>query len=498
MSYPASVDADNNGRMAIFAKGLAISSFLIYATLIFVVPQIRDGRYCCEQSSFSAAISNIVYGSRIGAMYTGVFDIFIKHFTEPLPQALDEIRAELPTEPSGILSPTTLDGNGVGYPVVATAAFRIFGFRWWAPAAVMLILMAASTVIFLRRFPPLLVTLYFSCLTVMLFSWLVWEPAARGQIPVAGIRYFSLVGELPLFYILLSLIQRRPFPDTKAVAAQAAILMVSALARGNAITAFGAIAVVGLVFSRARRNIAVVRDLKTVILSSVVVVIIFALAVSPQYLTSGRFQTIVWTRVLQGLGINPKLPISELNEMFPCQKYIPGGIPPGIDDQGSQCIWFAYVIEHNIPIESLWNKSYGGEFDSAMRSAFFRIVARYPRETLDTLISLKPRITIGSVAMTLQFKLSDYPPMAIALLVISLGLALAAAATSARFVREAIVVSVSTLFTATAYLAAYANPWVTSDLTLYCLILSGLATCATIGGVVGLVRHRKMECADGG
>src|SRR5262249_38098854 len=155
--------------------GLAIASFLIYAATIFALPQVRDSQYCCEQSSFAAAVSNIAYGSRIGNMYTGVFHIFMTHFIEALPQALKEIVAELPAQPPGKLSPTTLDGNGVGCPLVATAAFRLFGFHWWAPVAMMLILMGSSMAAFLRRFPPTLFTLYFSGLTMMLFTRLVWE-----------------------------------------------------------------------------------------------------------------------------------------------------------------------------------------------------------------------------------------------------------------------------------------------------------------------------------
>src|SRR5262249_21206662 len=207
---------------------LAVVSFFIYSILVISLPQVRDTPYACEQSSFAAAVSNIVYGSRVGSMYTGVFDMFTTHFTEPLPQTLEEIRAELPAQPVGELSPTTIDGNGVGYPLVATAAFRLFGFHWWAPIAVMLILMAASMAAFLRRFPPNLVTLYFSGLTAMLFSVWIWDPTVRLGIPIGGIRYFSLVGILPTFHILLSIMERQPFRAAAPLAVQTMILIVAA------------------------------------------------------------------------------------------------------------------------------------------------------------------------------------------------------------------------------------------------------------------------------
>ncbi len=459
--------------MAWLQRALAVISFLIYAVAIFALPQIRDSRFCCEQSSFAAAVSNIVYRSPVGSMYTGVFDIFMKHFTEPLPQTLQQLSAELPALPPGRFSPTTLDGNGVGYPVVATVAFRLFGFRWWAPAAAMLILMAASMTVFLCRFPPLLVTLYFSGLTLMLFTVLVWDPAMRWNMPVAGIRYFSLVGVLPLFHILLSLMERQSSRATAPLVIQAAILTAAALTRGNAVTAFGAIALVGLVL--ARRRPTVIRDLATVGIASAVLAITVAYVVLPEWRTEGRFHTIVWTRINQSLGLNPNLPIAGLNKMFPCQKYVPEGIPAAIGDQGTGCIWYAYVIEHNIPFAVLWNKSFGGEFEAVMRRAFFRIVSEYPWETLQTFVYYKPKAVVDSITYSLQFDFSAYPPLALALLLASLGTALLAAATAIETGREAAVVMVAALFTTTAYMAAYANPAVSGDLLLYCLIAAGLA-----------------------
>lgn len=466
-------------RLAPFAadslamRGLAIASFLIYAASLFALPQVRDSKYCCEQSSFAAALSNIAYGSRIGGMYTGVFDIFMTHFTEPLPQALERAVAELPPQPPGRWSPTTLDGNGVGYPLIATVAFRLFGFHWWAPVAVMLMLMAASAAAFLRRHPPLLVILYFGGLTVMLFTCLVSDQTLRWQVPVGGVRYFSLVGILPLFHVLLSLTDRRPSRGIAALVVQAAILTVAALVRGNAVTAFGAIALCAVVVARSRQ--AALGDLLAVGFTSVVLVVVLAHVVSPQWLKTGRFHTIVWTRVTQSLGMNPSLPIAELNKMFPCEKYVPGGIPPRIGDQGGGCIWFAHVIEHDIPIDSLWDKSFGGEFEAAMRSAFFRIATKYPWLTLQTFVYYKPKEVLVSIWHSLRFDLSSDPMLAIVLLAASLGISLFAAATATGASRETAVLLLAALSTLPAYLAAYANPTTTCDLLLCCMIAAGLA-----------------------
>ena len=225
----------------------AVLSFAIYGCLVLSLPQVRDALHCCEQSSFAAALSNIVYRARLGSMYSGVFDFFIAHFTEPLTQTLALVRtpgAGLPATPPGIWVPTTLDGNGVGYPLVATVAFRLFGLHAWAPPLTMLILMAVSAAAFLRRFYRAhagVVVLYFSALTAMLFTPLVWDPAYAVNIAVGGIRYFSLVSVLPVFHILLTLFDRssaRPGTrrrDGALLALQTVILVLAILVRGSAL-----------------------------------------------------------------------------------------------------------------------------------------------------------------------------------------------------------------------------------------------------------------------
>ena len=58
---------------------------------------------------------------------------------------------------------------------------------------------------------------------LMLFTVLVWDPAMRIQISVGDIRYFSVVGVLPLFYILVSLTEHQPSRATVPLVVQAAI-----------------------------------------------------------------------------------------------------------------------------------------------------------------------------------------------------------------------------------------------------------------------------------
>ena len=188
---------------------LAVASFLIYAATVFALPQVRDNSYPCERSSIAAAVTNVVYGQRLGTVYWGLLDLYLKNFDVPLEQLLSDtpgLGSAHPTPPAGYLMKTTEDGNGVGYLVVATTAFRVFGLHAWALPLTMLILMALSGALFLGRHSGALaavVTMYFSALTVMLFTPLMTVPAYAINIPVAGIRYFSLLTVLPAIHILL-------------------------------------------------------------------------------------------------------------------------------------------------------------------------------------------------------------------------------------------------------------------------------------------------------
>jgi hypothetical protein len=151
--------------------------YLLYTCTLFALPHVKEGAYCCEVSSVAAAVSNIRYGAPFGTVYSGVQDYFVQRLWDPLEQTLQRLQTSelgLPVAPPGELWKTTRDGNGVGYPVIATVAFRLFGLHAWALTVTMLLLMALSTAALLWRFPGVpsacIVILYFSALTFMLFT----------------------------------------------------------------------------------------------------------------------------------------------------------------------------------------------------------------------------------------------------------------------------------------------------------------------------------------
>jgi hypothetical protein len=519
MSATDGVAGNQARRNAMFAVAPAFLAFAIYACAVFTLPQVRNSLACCESSGIAAAISNIKYGTPLGSLYSGTFSYFNDRIYEPLAQALEQAQipgAGLPATPSGTLYTTTRDGNGIGYPLVATAAFRLFGIHAWALQLTMLLLMALSAAAFLWRFHSAafagVVTLYFTALTVMLFTSLVWDPQWQIQIAVGGVRYFSLVSVLPLFHILLTLLDPRPSQretatrDAVLLALQAAILLFTVLVRGSTLPQVAGIALVCMVLAwKHRRKTeqlrALVGKLAVIGLASVASLSVIAAAVPREYLTEGRFGPSIWERVTQGLGMNPAWPYPGVTEMFDCKEFMPEGLQPGMRDENGHCIWFAYVVKHHIPIETAADKVLDGSYETAMREAFFTIAARYPAEVLDTFIYYKPKRIVRSISRSMMFNFSGdqsrarnpagppvvpYPPLAIGLLFVSLAVALVhfgiGAVSTAELSRIAGVTLFLAAFTLPTYFAVWALPPVAADLLLYCLFGLGLAAGAVLVG----------------
>jgi hypothetical protein len=523
--YRASTGSKATNRWSLsLAVVLAVFSFLIYACTILTLPQIRNASACCEASGISAAISNVMYGAPLGSMYSGVYRYFSDRLDEPFSQAIEEARTPgtgLPAAPPGALILTTTDGNGIGYPLFATAAFRLFGIHAWALKLSMLLLMAFSAAAFIWRFHSTafagVVTLYFAALTVMLFTILVREPLVASFVPVGGVRYFSLVSVLPVFHILLSLFDPCPpqrdaaIRDGVLLALQMAILLLVVLARGTALPQIAAIALVGLALAWRRRRSpdrlrALLGQLAAMGAVSVAGLSVIALAVPRDYLTEERFGPTVWERVIAGLGTNPAWPFDGVNDMFDCKKFIPAGLQHGTKDHNAHCIWFDYLARHNPPIETSKEEINGGRYEAVLRDAFFEIAARYPGDMLKTFFYYKPRAIVLIIPRSIGFKfdgdrppalapVAPYPrvayvPLFLSLTGVLIHFAIGTVSTT-ELRRVAGVTLLSTLFTLPAYFVAWAAPHTSADFLLYCLLGLGLA----FGAIVIRVRHALWPAA---
>src|SRR3984957_1689688 len=526
MSTTGGAGGNQSRRNSKRVVALAVFAFVIYACTVLTLPQVRNSLSFCEQSGVAAAISNIMYGTPPGSLYSSTFSYFADRMNEPLRQTLEQSQipgAGLPATPSGTFSATTRDGNGIGYPLVATAAFRLFGIHAWALQLTMLLLMALSAASFLWRFHSAafagVVILYFAALTVMLFTSLVWDPRWQIQISVGGVRYFSLVSVLPLFHILLTLVDPRPSQretatrDAALLARQAAIFLFAVLVRGSTLPQVVGIALVCLVLAwkhrrKTERLRALLGKLVVIGLAGVVSLSVIAAAVPRDYLTEGRFGPAIWERVTQGLGTNPAWPFPGVNDMFDCKAFMPEGLQPGTLDENGHCIWFDYVLKHHLPIETAGDKVLDGSYETAMREAFFIIAARYPADVFKTFIYYKPLHIVAAMRKSMRFNFSGdqsrardpagprlipYPPLAIGLLFVSLAVALVhfgiGAVSTAELSRVVGVTLLLVAFTLPTYVAVWASPPTAGDLLFYCLFGLGLAVGAMLVAVRSAPQH---------
>src|SRR5262245_53341024 len=183
--------------------GLVASSFFIYACAALIVASDQYNDFTPERSSIAAAISNVAYGAPLGKVYSGVL-AQVLDFKVPLDKTLAEA-ARQEVLPGNLLGSTS-DGNGIGYIVVASVGMRLFGLYTSSLVLSMLGLLGFSALAFLWRFRDqraVVVILYFTSLTVMIFTPLVWNPFYALNMTIGGIRYFSLVAILPAFHLLL-------------------------------------------------------------------------------------------------------------------------------------------------------------------------------------------------------------------------------------------------------------------------------------------------------
>jgi hypothetical protein len=401
--------------------GTIVLSFFIYAAAVLIIHAQQRNYFTAERSSIAAAVSNLFYRAPLGKVYTGVLAQFL-NFKVPLDESLAQAsRREVS---AGALQGATADGNGVGYMVLTSLSMRLFGPHAYSNVLGMLGLMAVSALAFVWRFGDqrsVVVILYFTSLTVMLFTLLVWSPVHADAISIGGIRYFSLVAILPAFHLFFEFIEA---PGSESglswwkrapMAAQVVVFVLAILVRNSAATLIGALAVTCLLVAwRHRREFGaakrVLREAASMTLVAAACVGFLMLSVSKNYLSEGRFTETVWHRIFVSLGINPFWPYGNLREMYDCTRYIPEGLTSGTEDRNGHCILWAYAIKQDIPVERVVTLTYSREYDAALREAFFNILFLYPGETLKTFFYYKVGYVFWSIRESLYFKFDGAHP----------------------------------------------------------------------------------------
>jgi hypothetical protein len=488
--------------------GLVASSFFIYACAALIVASDQYNDFTPERSSIAAAISNVAYGAPLGKVYSGVL-AQVLDFKVPLDKTLAEA-ARQEVLPGNLLG-STMDGNGIGYIVVASLSMRLLGLHTLSIVLAMLTLMGVSAMVFSWRFPDrraVVVLLYFSSLTIMLFTPLVWQPAYSLNMTIGGIRYFSLVAILPAFHLLLECADSRGSGSRMtggtfgAMSVQVVVLVLAILVRNSAAPIVAAVgAGCFLVAWLARREPgATTRTLRKATYMTIVgtaFVGLLMLSVSKDYLRNGRFTETVWHRIFVSLGLNPAWPYGNVREMFDCSRYIPEGLVSGGDDRNGHCIWMDYAIRHNIPVASAVTMTYDREYDKALREAFFKILRLYPREVLETFFYEKPQYIVWSIAQSLDIKLVGVQPALRWLLVASLVNLLAftllspiSSSNSHLIIAGATILLAA--FSTLPYIAVWAMPHTSGDLLLLSLFGLGLTATAIFERIRSMLLPRSV------
>lgn len=484
--------ARDRARMRI-AVAMVVVSFFIYATGVLMVHRDQKNLFFPERSSIAAAVSDVVYGAPLGKVYSGLLEKLLT-FDLPMDQTLAQA-ARHDLDP-GTLKGATADGNGIGYIVVASASMRLFGPHASSIVLGMLILMGVSMLAFLSRYRDeraLVVVLYFTALTVMLFMTMVWSDFAR-QISIGGIRYFSLIAILPGFHLLLECADtRQGFRGARKfvpMVVQVVILFLAVLVRNEAVTVIAAIvAGCALVAWRHRREPAAAKRVlgkaAYLTLTSALFVGCMMLSVSRSYVSEGRFTETLWHRIFVSLALNPEWPFGDLRQRYDCTRFIPQGLGD-LGDQEGHCVLWVYAMKHHIPIDVVPTMTYGREYDAALREAFFNILRLYPAQTLKTFYYYKVIRIPWSLAWSLELQLTGLRWGLAWLFFAALAnlVAFAAIPSPLSSLRSHRLIAVIALlfgvFSLLPLIAAWANPSTDGDLLFYCLFGIGLAATALI------------------
>jgi len=505
---PARKDIPSARVRLMIRTGLAITSFVIYAVATLALDQPHRVQYDTERTSLAAAVSHVVYGAPLGTIYAGVL-ASLWDPSRTMQQTFEEvIRGDVQI---GRLLDAAMDGNGIGYLTIASLAMRLFGLHLTSLNYAPISLLAVSTVVFLFRFRDgrfLFVPLNFLSLTIMLFTPLVTDPDLASQIPVGGIRYFSLVGILPAMHILLEISDSsklRPVAVLRNCAflgVQLLVLVISIVVRSSTGYLLGAIAVGCLVTvgthvsNRTGLRNVIYKGTFTAVLAALFFAL-FVLWIPKEYKESGRAMGLVWHRVLISLGANPAWPFGELRNIYQCDRYVPEGLVPGIVDRNGHCVWASYGVRHGLSFDEINDGVYDGPYETAMKEAFFEIARLYPVQVLETFIYYKPMAFLSTMSQLVDIDIVGISLTSISLLVLQVlnfiafavcGTAVLSESRVAFLARPMVLLSVCALLP---IIVAWSNPFTSADPLFYFFAGLGLALGVAIESIHRLIRRRR-------
>jgi hypothetical protein len=401
---------------------IAIASFVIYAWAVVLVETTHPPNAWSVEADaeIPAALSYAVYGSPLMVTMKSVLDRF--HRISPLfgnqggADGIDQAVQETAqgSIPGSIELELPLSGNGIAYPIFASVAMAAFGARIASLYFGFLLIMAASNVFFLLRFQDsraVLVPIVFTALTVMLATPLVTDKFVASQIPIGGIRYFSIAGMLPLIHLWYEfgdgsqITRYRHWYHLVLLALQTVILSFVMLARVSFIAIVAQLALLLAIQTWWLRSEQSRRSSMTLAFAAAVsLTFIIGLKSSlPDFAQTQSLSGSLWDRAFIGLTFHPAWPFPGLREKYDCTYAIPKGLSQSISrDQNAHCVWMSQPTNRLRPPSVVEAQVHSAEYEEVLRDAFIYIVYTYPRQVIALMIKYRPLMVLSTLRDGMQ------------------------------------------------------------------------------------------------
>jgi hypothetical protein len=406
---------------------LAVASFALYAIAAIIAVHRWPSSWLVECAfPIPSAISSIVYGLELGLTDGNVLAEFRDTFRAEGRTPASAAKALAIAASGGIPRGDTItrtNGVDIGQPLFAAMGMRLFGLNLLSMTYLFLLLMAFSAIAFIGRYDDdrlIFVPLQFAALTCMLMTALITDPWVRGQAPIGGNRFFGILGVLPAFHLFFEFADfggpghRESMKNWMLLGVQLSILVLVVLTRSANVYLL-APAICAAVFFACRRGerrvkqSKVYRKLAGVGLLGIVFASIFIVSV-PNYLRAGQISGVIWHRAFISYVFHPEWPFGNLRQVYDCTKYIPEGLQnTGNMDRNGHCIWWVYPPNRTRSESSVQELTYGSEYETALRKAYFYVLFTYPRQAMELFFYYKPAMLMRALRAALVWHLGDMP-----------------------------------------------------------------------------------------
>jgi hypothetical protein len=395
---------------------IALASFAIYAWAVVLVETHRPNAWSVEaDAEIPAALSYAVYGTPLAVTVKSVFDRFHsipslygnQRGADGINQAVqDTAQGRIPSDRELEIP---LSGNGIAYPIFASVAMALFGARMESLYLGFLLIMAVSTVIFLLRFQDsraVLVPIVFTALTLMLATPLVTDEMVAGQIPIGGIRYFSIAGMLPCIHLWFEVRDCSQFSRSRRrhhlvlLAVQTVILSFVMLARVSFMAIAAQLVLLLAIQLWWLRGEQFRRAVGTLAFAAAVsLTFIIGLKSSlPDFAQTQSLSGSLWDRAFIGLTFHPAWPFQGLREKYDCTYAIPLGLSQSPNrDQNAHCVWVSQPTNRLRPPGVVNAQVHSPEYEEVLRDAFIDVVYTYPRQIIALMIRYRPLMVLSTL-----------------------------------------------------------------------------------------------------